>query len=60
MSEFAKYLTESAKQYEYRIKIAGDIDKDFGTKLEQSLAKFEVAKMSDNIEKLEFLISMNP
>jgi|TARA_A100001011_G_scaffold345489_1_gene381238 hypothetical protein len=46
MSEFAKYLTESAKQYEYRIKIAGDIDKDFGTKLEQSLAKFEVAKMS--------------
>ena len=46
MGEFAKYLTESVKQYDYRIKIAGDLDKDFSNKLEQALAKFEVAKMS--------------
>lgn len=46
MGDFAKYLTESTKQYDYRIKIAGDLDKDFGTKLEQGLQKFEVAKMS--------------
>ena len=46
MGEFTKYLTESVKQYDYRIKIAGDLDKDFSNKLEQALAKFEVAKMS--------------
>ena len=46
MGDFATYLAESTKQYDYRIKVAGDIDKDFGTKLEQELQKFEVAKMS--------------
>ena len=34
MGDFVKYLSESVKQYDYRIKIAGEIDKDFGTKLE--------------------------
>ncbi len=46
MSTFAKYLTESTKTYEYKVKIAGDIDKDFATKMETALGKFEVAKMS--------------
>ena len=46
MSEFAKYLTESSKEYDYRIKVAGDLDKDFGTKLETCLQKYEVAKLS--------------
>ena len=46
MGDFATYLAESTKQYDYRIKVAGDIDKDFGTKLEQELQKFEVAKLS--------------
>jgi len=46
MSTFTHYLTESAKSYDYKIKIAGqpkDID---ATRLETALAKFEVAKMS--------------
>ena len=29
MSTFKEYLIESAKSYDYKIKIAGDIDKDF-------------------------------
>ena len=46
MSTFTKYLTEAAKSYDYKIKVAGDIDKDFGTRMETCLQKFEVAKMS--------------
>ena len=46
MGDFVKYLSESAKQYDYRIKIAGELDKDFNTKLEQGLQKFEVEKLS--------------
>ena len=46
MSTFKHYLTESAKSYDYKIKIAGDIDKDFATRMETALGKFEVAKMS--------------
>ena len=46
MSTFKQYLTESAKSYDYKIKVAGapkDIDK---TGLETALQKFELAKMS--------------
>ena len=46
MSTFKDYLTESVKSYDYKIKVAGDLDKDFASKLESALAKFEVAKMS--------------
>ena len=46
MSTFAKYLTESTKTYEYKVKIAGDIDKNFATKMETALGKFEVSKLS--------------
>ena len=46
MSTFTKYLTEAAKSYDYKIKVAGDIDKDFATRMETCLGKFEVAKMS--------------
>jgi hypothetical protein len=46
MGDFTKYLAESHKQYDYRVKIAGEIDKDFANKLETGLQKFEVAKLS--------------
>jgi len=46
MGDFTQYLAESTTQYDYRVKIAGELDKDFGTKLEQGLQKFEVAKLS--------------
>ena len=46
MSTFKQYLSESAKSYDYKIKVAGDskdIDKN---RLEPALQKFELAKMS--------------
>ena len=46
MSTFTKYLTEAIKTYEYRVKIAGDIDKDFTSRLETACQKFEVQKLS--------------
>ena len=46
MSTFKDYLTESAKSYDYKIKVAGEIADDFASKLESALAKFEVAKMT--------------
>ena len=46
MSTFQKYLTESAKSYDFKIKIAGQIADDFASKMETALQKFEVAKMS--------------
>ena len=46
MSTFKDYLTESAKSYDYKIKVAGQIADDFASKLESALAKFEVSNMS--------------
>jgi hypothetical protein len=47
MSTFAKYLTESTKTYEYKVKIAGDIDKKgFTTRLETACQKFEIQSLS--------------
>ena len=46
MSTFKHYLTEATKTYEYKVKIAGDLDKDFATRMETALGKFEVAKCS--------------
>lgn len=46
MKTFREYLTESVKTYDYRIKIAGDLDQDTLTNLEKSLAKFDVIKLT--------------
>ena len=46
MSTFKEYLTESAKSYDYKIKVAGQLEDGFATKMETALQKFEVAKMS--------------
>jgi len=46
MSTFKDYLTESAKSYDYKIKVAGELEKNFSSKLEGALAKFELANMS--------------
>ena len=46
MSTLGQYLTESTKQYDYRIKVAGEISDDFGPRMEQCLAKYEVSKLS--------------
>jgi len=46
MSTFKDYLTESAKSYDYKVKVAGTIADDFASRMETALQKFEVAKMS--------------
>lgn len=46
MSTFKQYLTESAKSYDFKIKVAGAIEDGFASKMETALQKFEVAKMS--------------
>ena len=46
MSMFKDYLTESAKSYDYKVKVAGDISDDFASRMETALQKFEVAKLS--------------
>jgi hypothetical protein len=46
MSTFTKYLTESIKTYEYKVKVAGDVAKDFATRLETACKKFEITKLS--------------
>lgn len=47
MKNFAQYLVESDKQYDYRIKIVGDIDNDVIKALKDKLQKFEPVSMSD-------------
>jgi len=46
MSTFSKYLTESTKSYDYKIKVAGALPEGFANKMETALQKFDVANMS--------------
>lgn len=47
MKTFAKYLAESERTYQYRIKMVGDIPAGFLRDLKEKLAQFDVVKMSD-------------
>lgn len=46
MKSFKEYLTESVKNYEYRIKIAGDLDDETLAEFEKALSKYDVVKLS--------------
>jgi len=46
MSTFTQYLTEAAQSYDYKVKVAGALDKAFATRMETALQKFELAKLS--------------
>ena len=46
MSTFTQYLTEAAKSYDYKVKVAGTIADDFKNRMATALQKFELAKMS--------------
>lgn len=46
MTDFKQYLAESTKEYNYKIKVAGDLSEDFGSKLETALKKYEVKTLS--------------
>lgn len=43
---FQKYLAEAAKQYDFVIKIAGELDENIGDSLEVALGKFDVANIT--------------
>lgn len=43
---FKKYLAEAAKQYDFVIKVAGDLEEGFEDQLEVALKKFDVANLS--------------
>ena len=44
MKPFAKSLLESDRTYAYRIKVVGDIPKDFFKQFEEKLSQFDIAK----------------
>lgn len=46
MKTLKEYLTESVKTYEYRIKIAGDLDDALLSEFEKKLAKFDLIKLT--------------
>jgi len=46
MTDFKQYLAESTKEYNYRIKVAGDLSEDFASRLETALKKYEVKSLS--------------
>ena len=47
MKTFAKYLAESERTYQYRIKVVGDVPAGFVRDMKDKLAQFDVVKMSD-------------
>ena len=47
MKPFAKYLAESERTYNYRIKVVGDVPDGFFRELKEKCAQFDVVKMSD-------------
>jgi hypothetical protein len=46
MTNFKQYLAESTKEYDYKIKVAGDLSEDFAARLETALKKYEVKSLS--------------
>jgi hypothetical protein len=46
MKTFAKYLAESERTYNYRIKVVGDVAPDFFKELKDKLAQFDIVTMS--------------
>ena len=47
MKPFAKYLAESERTYNYRIKVVGDVPEGFFKELRDKCAQFDVVKMGD-------------
>jgi hypothetical protein len=47
MKSLRHYLTESVRTYNYTIKIAGDVDKNFFDMFTYNLSKFDPVKIED-------------
>lgn len=46
MKSFKQYLIESKKVYEFKVKIAGDLDKDASAQIKAALSKYQVENCS--------------
>ena len=46
MSTFIDYLAESVKTYEFKIKIAGNLDSGFAKSIKEALSKYDCASVS--------------
>lgn len=46
MKKFTDFLTESKKTYDFKIRVAGDLAKDYDSRLETVLQKYQVENMS--------------
>ena len=49
MKSLKQYITESVKTYNYTIKIAGDVDKNFLDLFKHNLSKFDPIKIADPV-----------
>ena len=47
MKQFAEYLAESERTYNYRIKVVGDVPAGFFKELKDKCAQFDIVKMSE-------------
>jgi len=47
MKTFVDYLAESKQTFQYRIKIAGELEKDMVNELERQLERYDLVKMSE-------------
>ena len=46
MTSFKEYLAESKKTYPFRVKIAGEIEKNLASRVKEALAKYDCKKVS--------------
>jgi hypothetical protein len=46
MKSFKEFLTESAKTYKFKIRVAGELPEGFADRMKANLAKYEVIKLS--------------
>jgi hypothetical protein len=62
--DFKKYLAEASKQYDFVIKLAGELPEGFDDRLETALKKFEIANLSSGkktpIQSLPLDFPQNP
>lgn len=60
MKSFTEYLTESKKQYDFRIKIAGDITTEQEDTMKQLLGRFTIADTLSSMKKSKTPIQAVP
>lgn len=60
MKQFREYLTESKKQYDFRVKIAGEMTSEQETHMKRALGRFTVADTLESFKKSQTPIQALP